>query len=57
MKKTMGELDTELCTHCPLPKEAQGTHGTPNGYYSCEGRYCKEAYETYLEDESEETDG
>lgn len=52
--RTLEELDLELCNYCPLPDEAKGTHGAPNGYYSCEGSNCKEAYEAY-QDECTET--
>ena len=53
-RKTMEELQDDLCAYCPLPEEAQGTYGTPNGYYSCEGCRCNEAYELYLDEESED---
>lgn len=31
----------------------KGTHGGPNGYISCEGRCCQEAYEMYIEEWTE----
>ena len=27
-------------------------YSTPNGYYACEGSWCDEAYEAYLEEEN-----
>ena len=45
--RTLEELSDELCKYCPLPDESKGTHGAPNGYTSCEGSRCKEAYEAY----------
>ena len=48
--KLMSDLDDELCDNCPLPEEMQGVRGTPNGYSSCEGSRCQEAYEAYLEE-------
>lgn len=48
--RTKEELDEELCNYCPLPDEAKGTHGTPNGYSSCEGCKCEEAYSAYQEE-------
>lgn len=47
---TAEELCDDLCKHCPAPEEGRGTYGTPNGYYSCEGRWCGEAYDNYLDD-------
>lgn len=41
--------DVDLCLYCPLEEYEKGTHGTPNGYYSCEGCRCAEAYDYYLE--------
>lgn len=32
---------------------SQGIHGVPNGYISCEGRCCQEAYEMYIEEWTE----
>lgn len=34
-------------------KDEKGTHGVPNGYISCEGRCCQEAYEMYIEEWTE----
>lgn len=41
--------DVDLCLYCPLDDNEKGTHRTPNGYYSCEGCRCDDAYEYYLE--------
>lgn len=39
------DLSDDLCLYCPLDDDEKGTHGVPNGYISCEGRCCQEAYE------------
>ena len=39
------DLSDDLCLYCPLDDGEKGTHGVPNGYISCEGRCCQEAYE------------
>ena len=41
------------CSHTEYGEYKFGT--TPNGYYSCEGSWCKDAYEDYL-DENETTE-
>jgi hypothetical protein len=45
-----------LQVYCPYIRHGgkPGVHGGPNGPYSCEGRYCEEAYENYLEEFEEE---
>lgn len=43
------DLSDDLCLYCPLDDGEKGTHGVPNGYISCEGRCCQEAYEMYIE--------
>lgn len=48
--KTIEELDTDICDYCPLPDEAKGVHNYGNGPVMCEGRYCPEAYDNYLEE-------
>lgn len=53
MKKTKDELEEQLCNYC---KATPGVFGTSNGYTSCEGSWCDEAYENYLEDEDDEDD-
>jgi hypothetical protein len=47
MVKKLEDVDN-LCMYCPLPDELKGVQGTPNGYSSCEGSSCREAYDTYL---------
>lgn len=47
--KTADDLSDDLCLYCPLDDDEKGTHGVPNGYISCEGRCCQEAYEMYIE--------
>jgi hypothetical protein len=44
------DLDDALCNYCPLDKSSRGTQGTPNGYTTCEGFSCSEAYESYIEE-------
>lgn len=51
--KTADDLSDDLCLYCPLDDDEKGTHGVPNGYISCEGRYCQEAYEMYIEEWTE----
>lgn len=46
--KTADDLSDDLCLYCPLDDDEKGTHGVPNGYISCEGRCCQEAYECIL---------
>lgn len=50
---TREELDDEICSaqYCPYISEGGsiGVHGGPNGPYSCEGRYCDEAYDRWRE--------
>ena len=50
---TADELSDDLCLYCPLDDGEKGTHGVPNGYISCEGRCCQEAYEMYIEEWTE----
>lgn len=48
---TMEELEEELCGYCsPTNYGEVSSCVTPNGYVSCEGRYCNEAYQKYLDD-------
>lgn len=51
--KTDDDLSDDLCLYCPLDDDEKGIHGVPNGYISCEGRYCQEAYEMYIEEWTE----
>lgn len=49
---TMEELDEKLCKYCS--RTDYGEHkssSTPNGYWSCEGSWCDEAYQEYLDTE------
>jgi hypothetical protein len=60
--KTKEDLNEELCKYCRATEygedmTAQQVKGTPTGYTCCEGAYCDEAYEKYLDeylDEEEE---
>ena len=58
MLKTFEEMcdDNSICNHCF--RTDYGEHKsciTPNGYWCCEGVWCDEAYELYL-DENETTE-
>lgn len=51
MLKTIDEMEEELCNYCY--RTDYGEHKsciTPSGYSCCEGAYCEEAYESYLEE-------
>jgi hypothetical protein len=59
MPKSIEELDDELCRYCHCTEygsnmEAPKIKGTPSGYSSCEGAYCNDAYDYYLEHQEEE---
>jgi hypothetical protein len=49
MLKTYKEMceDETICDYC---RAEPGVFGTPNGYTSCEGNWCEEAYQRYLEE-------
>ena len=48
---TMEELEEELCGYCsPTNYGEVSSCVTPNGFYSCEGRFCDGAYQEYLDD-------
>lgn len=49
---TMEEMDEQLCNYCV--RTDYGEHrscSTPDGYWSCEGSWCDEAYMEYLDTE------
>lgn len=49
---TEQELDDELCSYCSRTDYGEKKcYSYPGGYVSCEGSYCSEAYDEYLEDE------
>lgn len=48
--------DTGLCKYCPIPAELQRGVHTLNGYVTCEGSRCSEAYDKYLDKQLEEED-
>lgn len=50
MKKTIDELDTELCNYCPLEEWKKGA----TAMYFCEGSKCGEAYKNYLDEYEED---
>lgn len=48
---TMEELDEELCGYCsPTNYGEVSSCVTPNGFSSCEGMFCDDAYQKYLDD-------
>ena len=49
---SMKDLDEELCSHCAATDygEKMACH-TPDGAWMCEGRWCDEAYQAYLDEE------
>ena len=52
-KTAIQELGDMLCTYCPWMKN--GNFHPVSAHGNCEGRFCEEAYDNYLE-ESEEDD-
>jgi len=44
--KTIEELGDDLCRYCPLEEYASKLTSTQCG---CEGAFCSEAYDVYLE--------
>lgn len=56
MIKTYEELGEELCRHCFCTEYGENLNAPYPSVYSngCEGMYCKEAYENYLEECEEE---
>ena len=53
MLKTFEELydDEEICSYCSQTDYGEcKSYVTPSGFYSCEGSWCDEAYEAYLEE-------
>jgi hypothetical protein len=55
MLQTLDELceSEELCKYCSATEFGEHKFGTtPNGYYSCEGSFCEEAYDSYLDDKN-----
>ena len=58
MLQTFEEMcdSEEICSYCSHTEYGEYKSGvTPNGYWSCEGSWCKDAYEDYL-DENGTTD-
>lgn len=49
---TIEELDEQLCNYCSRTEYGEKRScSTPNGYWSCEGAWCDEAYTEYLDNE------
>lgn len=58
MLKTFEEMcnDESICKYCYQTDYGENSFGTyPGGYYSCEGMFCKESYDSYL-DENDTTE-
>lgn len=49
--KTKDELGEDLCEYCPLRDYVDEVPPppTPSNPMGCEGRYCDEAYEKYVD--------
>lgn len=48
---TMEQLDEEICSYCYRTEYGEKkSYSYPGGYVSCEGSYCPEAYDDYLEE-------
>ena len=51
--KTFEEMcdDESICEYCSATDYGEHkSYGTPNGQVFCEGAWCKEAYEAYLDE-------
>lgn len=53
MKKSIEQLGDELCNHCRCTEFGQTD---PISWLKCEGMFCDEAYENYLETEESSDD-
>lgn len=59
MLKTFEEMcdDMEICNYCSRTDYGEHkSYVTPSGFYSCEGSWCDEAYEAYLEENETNAD-
>ena len=55
MLKTYSEMcdDEYICNYCsPTDYGEHKLCSTPDGYYLCEGNWCKDAYDAYLDSEN-----
>jgi|688.fasta_scaffold707134_2 hypothetical protein len=55
MLRTFEEMcdDETICGYCSNTDYGANKEGvTPNGYYSCEGSWCKDAFTDYLDNEN-----
>ena len=52
-EQILENLGDDLCSYCSLDESHRGVHGTPNGYWACEGRWCDDALENWKECEVE----
>jgi predicted transcriptional regulator len=49
---SMEDLDEELCCHCSKTDYGDKKEiNTPSGVWMCEGTWCEEAYQAYLDEE------
>lgn len=49
--ESMEELEELLCLSCEATEGGKyASYGTPNGPVTCEGRFCDEAYQNYLDE-------
>ena len=53
---TKEDLGEDLCSYCSITDygREKGYYADSTGYHFCEGSYCDEAYENYLETAEEE---
>ena len=46
------ELDEDLCSHCSATDYGdKKSYSSPSGVHMCDGRWCDEAYQAYLDEE------
>jgi hypothetical protein len=44
--------EESICNYCSQTDYGEcKSSATPNGYWSCEGSWCKDSYDKYLDDE------
>lgn len=48
---SLEELEEDICDYCLSTNRGESKgYTSPTGYHACEGYYCEESYETYLEE-------
>ena len=58
MLRTFEEMrdDESICNYCRHTDFGDNKScATPNGYWCCEGRWCKDSYESYIDSENEQS--